>query len=226
MAGPSEPSGVSHYLWNVALSESLYISLHYFEVCLRNNINNFLSLKYARNDWYNMGWLATNEQLKITECEASLAKEGKTVTASRIIAGLSLGFWIKLFSRQYERELWQKNDPLKTVFPNIPSGLKHTRNIASRLERVRELRNRVSHHERICHMPLSERYSEMRDVVSWLNRNALHVVDNSCKFKNVFDSGHTAFEVFLKKDDPPPTPVPLLPQEEGSCDTTKSEQNP
>lgn len=46
LANGNNQKAIQIYRWNVAISQSLYPTLHFWEVCLRNKINNFLCWKY------------------------------------------------------------------------------------------------------------------------------------------------------------------------------------
>ncbi len=66
------------------------------------------------------------------------------VASGQIIAQLTLFFWKRLFSEEYERTLWKRG--LKTVFPN--KRLSRS-TIANHLEILYQARNRIAHHEPI-----------------------------------------------------------------------------
>lgn len=92
----------------------------------------------------------TEEKL-VAQAQSQIGKEGKKPTPDRIIAGLTFGFWTTLLTPTYEdthgyRLLW----PTLTghVFPNAPAG--YTRNeICNVMLQIKELRNRLSHHEAV-----------------------------------------------------------------------------
>lgn len=64
------------------------------------------------------------------------------VSDGQVVAQLTMHFWKRLFSENYEKTLWKRG--LRKVFPN-----KHlTRpQVASQLEVIYEMRNRLAHHE-------------------------------------------------------------------------------
>lgn len=92
-----------------------------------------------------------SEEKQVEQVRDSILKMGKGLTPSHIIAGLSFGFWTHLLTHHYEDEhsktlLWPHL--LSSVFPHAPHG--HDRNaISDAFIRIRELRNRLSHHEAI-----------------------------------------------------------------------------
>jgi hypothetical protein len=64
------------------------------------------------------------------------------VESGQIIAQLTMYFWKKLISDDYEQTLWKRS--LKNLFPNksIKRG-----EIARHLEKIYQVRNRIAHHE-------------------------------------------------------------------------------
>ena len=67
-----------------------------------------------------------------------------TVTIGQIIAQLTMHFWKRLFSPDYETRLWDRS--LKRLFPD--KSLKRA-DIAAQLEIIYQARNRLAHHEPI-----------------------------------------------------------------------------
>lgn len=73
---------------------------------------------------------------------AQKRQETITVADGQVIAQLTMNFWKRLFSEHYEKTLWKRS--LKKVFPNKTLDRPH---IASQLETIYEIRNRLAHHE-------------------------------------------------------------------------------
>ena len=65
-----------------------------------------------------------------------------TITVGQLIAQMSLFFWKRLFSSDYETVLWKRS--LRKLFPD--KGLQRS-DIAARLEAIYRARNRIAHHE-------------------------------------------------------------------------------
>ena len=65
-----------------------------------------------------------------------------TVATGQVIAQLTMFFWKRLYSDDYEQALWRT--ALKRVFPD--KSLKRA-TIAAQLERIYQTRNRIAHHE-------------------------------------------------------------------------------
>jgi hypothetical protein len=66
------------------------------------------------------------------------------VADGQIIAQLTMAFWKRLFSSEYEYELWDRS--LKYIFPD--KKLKRS-DIATQFEEIYQARNRIAHHEPI-----------------------------------------------------------------------------
>lgn len=89
------------------------------------------------------------------ECVRKVSKRikdaGKAVTAERVISGLDFGFWTNLLSKEYNEPrnkslLWP--NLIADVFSGAPANTPlHL--IERKFLRIRELRNRLSHHEAI-----------------------------------------------------------------------------
>ncbi|AXU00198.1 Abi family protein (plasmid) [Klebsiella pneumoniae] len=89
------------------------------------------------------------EESLIDQARDTIVAEGKTITPARVIAGLSFGFWTTLLGTKYEDSksqslLWPTLE--NVVFPHRPVG-HNMSDIRQAFHRIRELRNRLSHHE-------------------------------------------------------------------------------
>jgi hypothetical protein len=95
---------LSCYLWNLALGESLYPSLQLLEVALRNLLHSLLTAYLGRADWYaTPGFLGPDDLEKVEIVRRALLRDNKPETPGRIVAGLSFGFWSRLFNVYYEQ---------------------------------------------------------------------------------------------------------------------------
>lgn len=152
------------YVWNTALSESLYGPLQGFEVILRNAIAQTLSAGFG-DDWYRGVPRGPLEYLKITEARQQLATRGTRVSTSSLVALLGLGFWVAVFDRHYENILWRTH--LRYAFPHGPDPLRRNE-VFSIVDRLRRLRNRIAHHEQIITSPLVEECDMLLEFVAWI----------------------------------------------------------
>ena len=95
-------------LYNAALCEALYPTLHHLEIALRNNLDRVIAANYPASAAGAIGmdglslagcWLDAApglvgrwEQGEVQRVKRKLLREGKSITPHRLIAGLSLGF--------------------------------------------------------------------------------------------------------------------------------------
>lgn len=122
------------------------------------------------------GWVPANL------AHEKIAKERQklfVVSHGQIISQTNFSFWKKLYSKDYENDLWKPS--LKKVFPD--KTLKRS-DISSALEVIYATRNRVAHHEPV--------YGQRLDDVM----RALSFIRKSLGPPN--KAGETSFERFSK----------------------------
>lgn len=94
-------------------------------------------------------WISHHENMLKT-AKNTLKSSNRRATADAVIAELMFGFWVGLFESHYndihsQNRLWPHLE--STVFPNLkPADRVHSQ-IHSKLEPIKKLRNRLSHHE-------------------------------------------------------------------------------
>lgn len=163
---------LSSYHYNLKLAEALYPAINILETCLRNAINNGLILKFKASDWYEDPSLQLNwkESTKLENAKNELGRIKVNYTPDDLIASLSFGFWTGLFSQHYENSLWRDKDLLKNVFPRASKYDRKRALISNKINPIRELRNRISHHEAIWRIPtLSTTHRDLHTIVKWIN---------------------------------------------------------
>ena len=162
---------IMHYQCNIELSEAFYPCINVFEVLLRNSISRELTKLFGREDWYvqfasTPGLTDLNKY--VTQANKQIAGRKEYSSSSKIIAELTLGFWISLFNVEYERILWKD---LRRVFPNMPKKERQRKKVAPPLNRFRTLRNRIFHHEPISwNMErIKQIHTEILTVLAWMD---------------------------------------------------------
>lgn len=162
-----------HYQCNIQISEALYPSLSVLEVALRNALNDQLTKKFGVADWYTHfpttpGLSNLNKEIAKAQQIITLRKE--VVTPPKVVAELTLGFWVRLFNREYELILWKD---LRRAFPNMEKKKRQRKNVSAPLNHFRTLRNRVFHNEPICwsFKSLEDAHDEIILLMGWLNRD-------------------------------------------------------
>lgn len=136
------------YVWNMEVSSAFLGPLHVLEVCLRNAVDDRLTVMAGRPDWWCSGVKFTFVAERMIQDSIKKCRIRKELTPGSVIAELPFGFWVGLFGSggpcQYETALWRP--ALRKVF----SGYRGSRkDIHSDLDHVRAFRNRVAHHEPI-----------------------------------------------------------------------------
>ena len=182
-----ESRAVKHYQSNIKLTEAFYTSLSVLEVALRNALSRELKTMTGRDDWYaifaNTPGL-TNLNKYITQATKQIAGRHEQITTSKIIAELTLGFWVSLLNAEYERLLWKD---LRRAFPYIPKKDRKRKNVSAPLNRFRAFRNRVFHNESICWnmKKVQEIHDELLLVLEWINKDLPEWLTEIDRFKNV-----------------------------------------
>ncbi len=149
---------------NTIISEGLYGILQVLEVSIRNSIHRVLTTDMGRSDWYDHVLLKRTEKESIQEAKDSICRRTKISTPGRIVAELTFGFWVRLISPKYEKLLWVKH--IYKSFPNL-----HKPNrilVFDRVDKIRNLRNRIAHHERVVNRNINQDYQEILETLNWV----------------------------------------------------------
>ncbi|MCT7993413.1 Abi family protein [Laspinema olomoucense] len=188
-ANQNHEEALELYKINIKLSETVYPFLSIFEVTLRNRIASVLIIKYGEN-WFNGNggrWVdesgtsmtSSNDELdQLNKAKAKLNKQGRNVISDNIIAELNLGFWTGMLNASYERTIWHHH--LADLFPDVnPPNYNLQRNlrkIRHQVHRIRDLRNRVFHHDPLIVGSYSFQqflttYLHGNQLISWLSKD-------------------------------------------------------
>jgi hypothetical protein len=159
---------LARYLWNMALCESLYSPLQMAEIALRNSLHRSLTARCNRQQWYDViTGLPQWQQDQLVDARAKLVKDGKTVTPGRMVAELHFGFWTGFFNKCHART-GLGHALAGQAFPHAPRTERDLRKLDARWKRIRDLRNRVFHHERIIHWTdLDAQHTAILEVIRW-----------------------------------------------------------
>lgn len=183
----NEDKAIRHYQSNIQLTEAFYTSLSVLEVALRNALSRELETMTGREDWYtifpNTPGL-TNLNRYVTQASKQIAGRHEQITSSKIIAELTLGFWVSLLNAEYERLLWKD---LRRAFPYLPKKERQRKNVSAPLNRFRAFRNRVFHNESICWnlRRVQEIHSELLLLLGWINKDLPKWLTNFDRFDEV-----------------------------------------
>ena len=169
----NEDKAIKHYQSNLQLTEAFYTSLSVLEVALRNALSRELETMTGREDWYavfpnTLG--LTNLNRYVTQATKQIAGRHEQITPSKIVAELTLGFWVSLLNTEYERLLWKD---LRRAFPYLPKKERQRKKVSAPLNRFRAFRNRVFHNESICWniRRVQEIHNELILLLEWINKD-------------------------------------------------------
>jgi hypothetical protein len=108
---------------------------------------------------------------------------------------------VALLSAPYDAKLWRPNGSraLKTSFPKVPKRLRRRHIIYKRYNQLRQLRNRVFHHETIWNrVTLASDYHKLCEAITWISpemADACEIVD---RFEHVRKHGYGEIETMIK----------------------------
>ncbi len=90
------------------------------------------------------------------------------VSQGKIIAEMTLHFWKRLYSPDYEHSLWKPS--LKKTFPH--KSVKRAE-VAAHLENIYQARNRLAHHEPVLHARFAETMSSIDYIIQRLGSSVI-----------------------------------------------------
>ena len=184
-----EAKALKLYQWNSLVSQSLYIYIQCWEVCLRNKLNEFLKWKYSASWPYEETRAVRNlkgddkRRLRETKERQERDRGYAPVSTDVVVADLSAGFWVSLLSGKYDVPYsWRYN--LRKIFPNDTAL---DRKAAWEIcDNTLTLRNRVAHHEPIYDLPLESNYRELQRIVFAMCKGTHAFADATCSFRDTF----------------------------------------
>jgi hypothetical protein len=171
------------YHANIRLAQTFHPILSQFEVVLRNNLNLILSNYFADPNWIinqKTGFMRDTTlrnskfflRTSVQNSEAKLARRSLPITSGKIISDQTFGFWLAFFlSHHYSLVGGQ---PIH-IFANKPNT-ENRASIYSKLDDIKNFRNRVNHCEPLCfngpHIDCSlalDIRSKLYNLLSWID---------------------------------------------------------
>lgn len=196
--GADYTTAIARYIYNIELCKSLYPLINIFEVTLRNSMDSALVSFYKNQDWNNVIQLLPAEIAMISEAMLKIKRKGKNYSHGRLVAELTLGFWVALMGRKYNTQSFQFAI-IKNILHNCPSNQKSSGAIQKNLSEIRFLRNRIAHHERISHWKdIKQKHDLLLDFTFWLNKDMHKIAVESDSFDDVYSNGIQPFLNYVK----------------------------
>jgi hypothetical protein len=168
------------YERNARLSEALYGVVQPLEVILRNSIHRRLKDEVGTDDWYEKVSFLDAERDEIEDAKKAIQDRLKPLTPGRVVAELNFGFWVKLFSGVYEKELWVKH-----LRKNYAIMMQRT-TVHERLVQIKTLRNRIAHHETLIRRDPQKDYRDTLQAIGWISTTVRQWVETTNCFEARF----------------------------------------
>ncbi len=194
-----DKTALARYLYNIELCKSLYAPLNVFEISLRNTIDKSLCTFAGNSDWYDTLPFDSSSKNKIFEAKKKICKKGKALTHDRIVAEFTLGFWTSIITTRYSQAAFQSYI-IKNNLKKCPASSKNIKNLQQIFEKMRILRNSVSHYERILHWKdLPQQHNQLLECIKWLDESAFQLLSEIDFFDYIFSAGVNPFLVLVSK---------------------------
>ena len=149
VSGGNKVRTIQLYHHNLKLSQRMFGVIGMFEVILRNAIYNHYKEKFSDAEWIveqaSADKLLEHEANEIIRVKNDFIRRG-VYSPDKMVASFSFGFWTYFFTR---RNYKVGGKTLLQIFPNRRKGLRQI-DVYNDLTLIRELRNRIAHHEPIC----------------------------------------------------------------------------
>lgn len=191
------------YDWNIAVGAALHEDLARFEIVIRNALDEQL-VRYGsqqgwQQPWYLQPGLFPGKRTKRARADISKARERATrnwqqpEVHGKVVAELSFGFWRFLCHNTYLTSMWVP--ALSAAFPLHPSPsdpFRVRKDVASLVQGLNFLRNRIAHHEPIHRRNLTADHESLLRVTGWICGHCHEWLSGSSRTPLVIASRHTA----------------------------------
>ena len=164
------------HVWNTLVSGAFYGPLQTVEIALRNAIHDRLSRSQGPR------WLQSHEILlrreleKVDEARRKLRR--KSLSSAQLVPELGFGFWVGLLDRRYD-VLWRTELHRAFAPGTARSGLH------KELVKLRDLRNRIAHHEPVHSLPLDEHHESLLWVLGMFSPVAAEWVSSHSRVPGI-----------------------------------------
>lgn len=180
-AGGDAAAAARLYGWNVAASCALWGDFAILEVCLRNAIHAALAERAGRDEWWAVTPLHRADAARVDQAvRAANARSRTGAKAGDVVSELTLGFWAGLVANRYHQRLWEP--VLHRAFPRLDTT---RRELHSKLERLRKLRNRVAHHEKIFNRDIADDHAKAIQVAAAIHPAPARLISEASRVPQV-----------------------------------------
>ncbi|WP_024800022.1 hypothetical protein [Nocardia sp. BMG51109] len=189
------------YEWNVAISAAFFELISHVEVALRNAVDKVLQPlevpESARVDLSLGWWFASSAFLTEHDLEffrtarRHLGAGANGATRDKVFSCVTFGLWEGVFGPKYE-QLFRKH--LVHAFPNREKAGFKRDTVQGNVLALKNLRNRIAHHQAIFDLPLEERFEQAMDLLRWIDADLERWVVGLCRVPALLDERPQAAE--------------------------------
>lgn len=189
--GVDDTTTLARYLLNMALCESLYSPLQFAEIALRNAMHSSLTKSAGTDNWDNTISLPHWQNDQVIAAKNQLTRSGKLLDSGRVVAELTFGFWVGFFTRPHMTS-GLAYYIARDAFRQAPRRERDLAKLRAGWQKVRDLRNRVFHHERVLHwQDLDTQHDKMLQLIGWMNPELEQLARMLDRFTQVRQDGLT-----------------------------------
>lgn len=171
--GNDPQKALALYQWNLKLSAAFIVPLHLVEISIRNAVIQRLDTVYGGLWPWDAGFVRSVPNHGFYNPRKDLQKVAKAQpTTGKVVAELKFIFWEKMFTSNHDGILWKHH--IHNIFPHAPTTLtadQLRQRIHDDIFEVRQLRNRIAHHEPIFSRTLRDDYKRLHELISWRDAN-------------------------------------------------------
>lgn len=171
-AAGDEEKALLIYRWNSQVSAAWMPDLALVEIGLRNAIHDALSVATGHVDWWHHIALDAKTERNIFDTILRVTRQYGVATPGHVVSDLSLGNWVRLLGTggrkngiaiDYFKTLWRPH--LSKRFSSATSR----QDLYQRCETLRQLRNRIAHHEPLLTTDLAAKHRETVHLMRMVN---------------------------------------------------------
>ncbi|MEX3954603.1 Abi family protein [Trinickia sp. EG282A] len=183
----NEQQALRLYIMNAKLSAAFLFDFHYFEIALRNKFDAELAATFG-TEWFSDESLLAlldkrfRDALRKAQNDAGRTfPQGRPMPPSKVVAELTFGFWTGLTDSRYEHKLWVPC--LHKAFSPAKPPKRASFNVL--LERLRQVRNRVAHHEPVFQLDMLNVHRGLSDGARLLCPAVANLMNRTSTVKRV-----------------------------------------
>lgn len=182
------------YEWNVSVSAAFFELISHVEVALRNAVDGALrKLEVAESArvsvrggwWFASPTFLTDHDLNFYEMACRhLGNKADGASRDKVLASMTFGIWDAVFGPSYE-QLFRRH--LVYAFPHRGTGFKRE-TVKKNVLALKNLRNRIAHHQAIFDQPLEERFEQSMELLGWIDPDLEQWVNRLCRVPSVLNT--------------------------------------